>query len=410
MKKSILFLALLIVCSFAIAQKVKDEDISFKYQRLPLNPIDKKITNYASIVHFSYEEEDKRKQEEYAKMRAEADKKFKDDKKAADEQYEKDKQEYNKKSWGEKFANANFLHEDNRPQKEQVSKEKVERPFIRKSFDKVLLANTYIKLEGYDKSESADFNVFFIAHGMEWLEPTINQMTMSVMSGPDKGKAKPSFTMQIQYRSPVELLVETKEGKIIIKEMVEKTNQYKTFKSSGFDSEELLYKNVDPNSAISQFEQKLLEENLKITNQYLNEKCAVSVLEREATLTNVETKKQDYSDFNQAFTLANDAYRILVIDKNEAQKKLKQAIEIWDKAFKESDPKNKNARVNEEISIALVFNLSEAYLWGDDFTNAKTTAAKAAIFDLSKRETKRMDELKLLIADQKQRFEANQNH
>lgn len=392
-----------------IAQKVKDEDFAFKYKRLPSNPINKSLNSFKGEVMLAYEEEDKKKMEEYEQKKASSNEQYAEDKKSADTKYEKEKKEYKEQSFGKKFVDKAILGQDNKPQKEYASKENVDKPFVHKTFDKDLLASTYIKLAGYEKSNNSNIRITFIAHGVDWLEPKTNESNYTAVGGSNSGQSKKQYSAEIKYRSPVSLKVESADGNIILNETVEKTNEYRSWESGKYDSPGLALTNAKPEKIIPAYEQKIMEDNMKIATEYLNEKCATSAVERKTILYNVETKKMDYSDFQQAYNAALEGYTLLGENPADASAKLQSAIALWDKALKESNPKDKKARINEEITIAAVFNLTEAYMWTNEYTKAKLMAAKSSTLDLSKKESKRMEELKLMIADLQQRYEANKN-
>ncbi|MCX6256771.1 MAG: hypothetical protein NTW49_02560 [Bacteroidia bacterium] len=400
----ILSLMILFFSNEILAQKVKDDDISFKYKRLPSNPINKIYTSYKGEVILSYEADDKNKMAEYDRKKAESDQQFKESKKIADEKYDKEKKEYKEKSFKEKIVDK-ALGDNDKPNKESVEKEGIKKPFIHKIFDKDFLATTYIKLTGYEKSNNSNLIVTFVAHGVEWLEPKINES----YTNSSTGQPKKQYSEEIKYRSPVSVKVVSADGKTILDETVEKTNEYRSWSSNKYDSNEQLQANSDPEKVIPGLEQKILEDNLKIANEYLNEKCGSSIMQRKTILFNVESKKLDYSDYQQAYISAMEGYTLLIDNPSEAAKKLQSSITIWENAMKESNPKDKKARVNEEITIATVFNLAEAYMWTNDFTKAKLIFAKSSTLDLSRKENKRIDELKLMIDELKLRYEANQN-
>jgi hypothetical protein len=91
----------------------------------------------------------------------------------------------------------------------------------------------------------------------------------------------------------------------------------------------------------------------------------------------------DYTEVNRAKDLAMEAIqtyktdRVAPVDKlvqpdyEVRRTKMKEAIDIWEKALKEYDPEAKKAGINEKVARELYFNLSKAYLWIDDFAKAE---------------------------------------
>jgi hypothetical protein len=350
-----------------------------------LSPVGKNISSYNGVVALSYLADDQKKLDEYNQKVAEA-----------DEQYQKDKEDYNNKSLGSKFVEKAILNEGGKPKEE-----KVEKPYIRKTFDTNVLA-TYIKMEGFTSDKNSSLVVTFTSTGFERSEPKINK-TSSTSNNTTTYK----YSMELQYRSPVSVKVETNDGQLILNSIVEKANTYKKWQSRTYDSEAALYRDINPDEVLSQFESVTLEENLRMANELLNDNCAISTATREFELNNIESKKMDYSDYNEAYMLAFEGLNLVYDDKIAAKEKLHAAIAKWESALTEAKPQDKKARVNSEVMLATIFNISEAYLWCDDFSKASGVLVKTAVLDLSKKEEKAIAELKTFIADQKMRFEAN---
>ena len=384
------------------SQKIDDTDLKFNYKKLPTNPIDKKYTTYSSEVFLAYEEADRLKQEEYDKQTAEANAKFDEDKKAAAEKYQKDKQDYKSKSLGDKIIESAVLKQDNRPKQEYVGKDYIEKPRTRKVYDKDLLASTFIKFEGYNKDKNAPLKVTVTVLGFEYTPYKTNTATHEKT---DTKAAYSDYSIEFEYRNPVSVKVETTDGTILLNEVVEKSNLYNKWISKTSTNLNELISGI--NGVLDQVDNKLIDENMKLANEYLNDHCAISTAQRESMLYNVTSKKVDYTDLNNAFIQAAESYTLLFESKTEAIEKLKSSITIWETAMKESSATDKKARINADVMLALIFNLSEAYIWSNEYSKAQNILVKTAILDLSKKEIKKVEELKLFIADQKGRFEAN---
>jgi hypothetical protein len=407
--KNKLFIAVMILLSVNVsfAQKVLDDSYSFKYKRLPSNPIDKSIKTYKGVVELAYEEEDKQKLADYNNQVNANNAQYQKDKQAADAQYAADKKAYQEKSVGSKFVSKVVLEESG-PQKENVGKEHVEKPYIRKTMDKNLLASTYINLNGYSKATNANLTITFVAHGIEWMEPTITEGSQTPVSGANAGKPQKTYFGSIKYRSPVSIKVEAADGTVILNEVVEATNEYKSYETTTYLNRYEAEDKSNPTTVMPQFEQKMIEQNMKLANDVLNSKCATSIVDRKTIVYNIETKKVDYSDYQSAYTQAIEAYTFLSENQTESLPKLKAAVDIWAKALKESNITDKKARINKDITIITIFNLAEGYMWLNDFANAKLMLTKTTTLDLSRKEKAKVEDLKSLIEDQKLRYEANQ--
>lgn len=402
MKSICLFLLLIFSFSkISFSQNVVDEEITYKYKKLPLNPI--KITDkkYVSSVILAYEEEDRKKKEEFEKTYSSNIEEYKKKKEEAEANYQKEKKEYKEKSFGEKLAESMLLKENQKPVKETVSNETVEIPFLHKAFDKELLSSTYIKLDGYEKAAESNLKIIFTIHGVEWIDYNFEEIKPWGMNA---SKETTKYSVSFKYRSPISIKV-IQDDNVILSETVPITNEYKVFTSSKFDRRSDAEKNM-PEKIIHNYEQKLTEENLVIANKFLNDRCATSISSRKTKLYNVESKKVDYSDYQGAFISAMEGYILLIDDSENASEKIKSSISKWEEAIKDFNISDKNARVNEEVYIATLFNLIEAYTINNDFIKAKLLFVKTKTLDLSKKEEKRFEELKILLEDLQKRFDA----
>ncbi|MBN2612240.1 MAG: hypothetical protein JXB00_11835 [Bacteroidales bacterium] len=121
----------------------------------------------------------------------------------------------------------------------------------------------------------------------------------------------------------------------------------------------------------------------------------------------IKAKKFDYSDFDQAFTLANEACQIVIGDENAvdaARGKFEEAIAIWNKALAEFNPEVKKARVDKDVAFAATFNIAISQLLMKQYNECVVTVEKC-------RELKKSGggilELKNLAEDMQKRAAAN---
>ena len=85
---------------------------------------------------------------------------------------------------------------------------------------------------------------------------------------------------------------------------------------------------------------------------------------------------------------------------------LEKAVELWNNALKESDVKNKKARVDAKVTAATHLNCAEAYMWLNNFEEAEKHINKIKVLDISKYETL-AKELNTVIVEQKNRYNNN---
>lgn len=114
-----------------------------------------------------------------------------------------------------------------------------------------------------------------------------------------------------------------------------------------------------------------------------------------------------YSDYKETFENAISGYNKLTLDKDAALKKLTKAMTIWVTALKESDPKNRKARINKKVTKYTHFSLVETYLWLNKFEKADDHLTKLYSLKLNNKEEKLIKQYRVFILDQKKRYLAN---
>ena len=97
----------------------------------------------------------------------------------------------------------------------------------------------------------------------------------------------------------------------------------------------------------------------------------------------------------------------IIDNPEEAKSKLLKSLEKWENAMKESTPKEKKSRVDNDVTFATIWNMAEAYMWINEYAKAKAILVKTAVLDLNNREERKLEALKTFIDDQRTRFDLN---
>ena len=87
--------------------------------------------------------------------------------------------------------------------------------------------------------------------------------------------------------------------------------------------------------------------------------------------------------------------------------KLNEAINLWKTALLESEIDNKKARIDKDVTIALYYNLLEAYFVLRNTTEADTILQTMGRMDLSNRDKKDLEKFNELYINLKLRKAAN---
>ncbi len=91
-------------------------------------------------------------------------------------------------------------------------------------------------------------------------------------------------------------------------------------------------------------------------------------------------RKLDYSDLDTAVSRMRSAFEQMAKDRGDistAEPLILESIGIWERALGESNPADKKARINEDITASLQSNIALAYAWLRDFNKSREWGAKA---------------------------------
>ena len=183
MFKNFLFLFILLLTLNLTAQNIKSEDITYNFIKLPLKPVSPKVENYNSSITATYEAENNKLLAlfEADKARAEADyqremSEYPAKIKAADDKYEREMKAWDEKSTALKIVEKQLLNENNRPVKDYVGapyRKTISPPVLKTSYDYPSLAATYLKIDGFNKSDMNALTYQVTLQGFEHSQPMI---------------------------------------------------------------------------------------------------------------------------------------------------------------------------------------------------------------------------------------------
>ncbi|MFL5751909.1 MAG: hypothetical protein ACJ76F_00760 [Bacteroidia bacterium] len=421
MKKQLLFIAsvLFIAVRPGLAQDIDNNDISFQYIQLPLIPLNKNLKNYqAEVVQkfedltkqkkAAYDAEVKKAEDEYNSAVANHDKLQKD----AYTKYENDMAIWNKKPLAEQI-----MYASQKPQPVLIPKPVKyipPVPIYPKSFDGQLLAGKYLKLNGYENANTNPVKITVTMFGYDYQNPILQEkITQKATAASGTTPAKPEikkYFYTIKYKHMMSYKIETPEEGVITEIFPKELDSYSDYTTNDYDSVKYLsaYWQNNQKTILEQIQDKVVAENLSIINNQINDKYGYNKMNY-ATLLSVVDEKADYQDYKEAYVAAENGYKAIGNDvsKSAAIPELKKAIEKWENAMKESQPNNKKARVDGGVTNITILNLIEAYIWLDDYNNAKAYIDKLKTLDPSRKERHRMERMIALMDVQKQRWEAN---
>ncbi|HVW14826.1 MAG TPA: hypothetical protein VHB54_13405 [Mucilaginibacter sp.] len=402
---------LLTVSSICYGQKIKSDQIPYAYNKPPAVTVDKSIKNYQVVMDAAYEAKNKQLQKDYEDAKRAAVAKYRQDYadyqaqvKAADARYDKELADYNKKSLGNKIIEGGKPVRQI-PQKPYLTD--VPPPVLQQSYDYSALGSTYITLQGYQNAPDNALKIVVTLIGYDYTQPrNITEESDDLkVGGSGSGVHKTTYYhTEFSYRHPMTVRVLSPDGKELLSLTPPELNSYKIYKSDNTTTPQ----RIDKELLVKNFEQKILQENLKFLNNLLNDKFAFSSVKRTATLYYIKNDDATYQDLTTAFNEASSGLIMLQQDYNSAKGKLDKSIDLWNTALKEADPNNKKARINKDITLVLYFNLLEAYFAEGDAVNGQNTLEKMNTLNLSMSDRRTKIGYEMLFSELKSRQQKNQ--
>jgi len=152
-------------------------------------------------------------------------------------------------------------------------------------------------------------------------------------------------------------------------------------------------------------ENKWTRDALLEVKEYLNSQRGKPVVYNDFNIISGKGKP-DYSDLDTAVVRMMKAATILSskYDISSAEPYINEAISIWEKALDGIDTSNKKARINEDISAGIQYNLGIAYAWLRKYDLCREWMNKASGI---KDGQKLVKDVKWWIDDQEKRLKIN---
>ncbi len=396
------------------AQKVHDETVEYHYKQMPTNPI-KTSKDFISKLEVEYESEVMRELQSWETQKKDARTKFKADSamwvmedKRAEEQYQADLVEYNKKSVAQKVVEKKLL-EESKPYRHYPSKpyytEPAE-PKHRTLFDKKVLADQHLVLYGYNKVATGTAITYTVTiHGFELGEKKKESFSSIEMSN-NVAKSVMHYYYTYKYRFPMTVKVVDANGTVLMSERVVKFDEYAQA-STGQQTYDYNVSDDEWYRIQKRLEEEMTSKYLDQINDIVNGKYGFLPVRVKTEVFFVKNKDGLYDDFDKALTAAKRGYSELISTPESAKENLEIATAIWTKALAESNVADKKARVNENVTIALLFNLIESSINIYHLDQAGEFIAKLEKMDISKREKERVKAFAERLYDAQKRLKAN---
>ncbi len=416
MKKLLLAVALISTIT-AVGQRVKSEKLEYTTERLPLQPIKGNIAGYNFKVSTPYPEdnsalEDFAKQkyqeeldnypalvEESKILHEQAMEQYDQDVLTARENFKLESEEFKKLSLVERLAMS-----DQKPKLKLPSKpyyRKPAEPYYRKPnlsnsivFKGEVLADSYLRLDGYDKSEEGDdvLTGQVVFYDFEKMDVSTEIKQESYYSRSAKKNLNRNVTYYItKYKRPTELTL-TYNGETLHSGMYDLTGEYVEYNDKS-----------RPN--MFNIEKQTISDNLLEINAYINDFYGISQQVNTVEVFYVKNKKGEYDDLEEAKEIALKAYA--GFDINGDNELLLDSIDIWKTALEESDLEDRKARIDTKVTEAILFNLVEAHIALKDLPTAEGYLKDLKSMKLNFSEQQKVEGYETQLASISERLEAN---
>lgn len=364
--KRVLF-GLIIASNAVFGQNIDEQNVSFQYAQKPLYLINQAVPYEVELdlVLYNQKREDSLTRYEYVKGLY--DRKYENwlyAKNSVDKTYFLDMSAWEKA----RMSNASLPQPVRAPYSEQPFKDEQLFPIVPEKLDQAIAEKT-IQLAGFNKGEDG-VKLIFIPEGLSNVKIETKGKNAGFSS-----KTKYSLSYSNPYSIKILLPngeeIYTKRGgeELLVFEMGSFANEYE-YEYWKVDNYNQMWQSILQNSLVK---------SLQEANNDFNGFIGLPIKQIDLAIYTVKKFKNfDYSDFTKAYTFAKDGYLSLTNGSQEtANAQLKKAIEIWERAERESALDERKTRINKKVSAVVYVNLAQAYMWSKDFNKADYYIQKA---------------------------------
>jgi len=249
-----------------------------------------------------------------------------------------------------------------------------------KDIDK--LSNQFLKLAGYKNvKEQADVLIKAKFGKFKLNKELVKKSVYNI----NKGENMPGYYYQITCVYPVSLVLMDKEGNNIFEQTIKHNEKLIKFDFGKwtYSTSELDTKlNIEKKELFAELKNKCDKNALAEIKNTIASNFSKLQVTKKIKIASGKGKKVDYSDLQSAIQHIEKAFE-LISSKSVSENvnpELNKSIEIWENALKESS-KSKKARINEDITTMIYYNIGIAYWWMLDFAKAKEHLEKALKFN-----------------------------
>lgn len=395
MKKLYLFISLCVCFQLAKSQDIDAEKVSVTFTRYPLILLSTDSTKmqYWGAVSENYAER-------VFADRADWDKKIEEER-AARVQLQKD---YDAQKGGTKVLTA-IVVGTGRPADYVAPLP----PYFSKTYDNKLLFDSYIKIPGYGRMDNAPVAVEVNLEGFTIIEIRDEKVTEKVKGSDGNEITRDKYFKAVVSKHPMTLKVISADKGIVFDGYFEATtkpskNETGSFKTAG-ELNKYWYENQ--NSFLGNIDESLTKGNLNMISKFLDDNYGLKEVKVSEEIYTVNSKKVDYSDYKNAYSQILDAFSAYnqISSRKKGMEMLRSVADIYEKALTESNPDDKKARINADVTAATRMNLAVIYIYLHEFDKAESHLNKIKVLDIGKY-NRRSEPIKSKLNDLRTRYDA----
>lgn len=199
------------------------------------------------------------------------------------------------------------------------------------------------------------------------------------------------YRKQIEYSINAHYRLFSHDRRILAEEEVLNRNNTQTYSTSEFASakacEDWWYKNG--NSKIDELRTDLVKSAFDKIKYDLNEKYGYTETSASVEFKTIKDKDhRDFRKFESNNRIVETAFKTMsTFNTAEYQKRIMPAIEFWEALY----PKYRTTDEKEQyLRYACLYNITQAYYWMDDYTQAKDYALKLMDEGVNAKEARRL--------------------
>jgi hypothetical protein len=267
-----------------------------------------------------------------------------------------------------------------------------------------------INIQGCTKSYNSQFSIVVKCRGFEYLGNSIKSKKIK-----ENNIEIFKYYNEITYKNKVVYQVFDVAGTMVREAIVNGTDNTKVKSQTQLfntyqEAEQWFLTSQNRKDFIEAEDNRSHQEVFAELNRQLNSDYGFTINGVRLNIANADDNKiNKYADFREAYQHAVMGYNYLETDKTKAKEYLKKAVELWEKALKESNLTSKKARINSNFTGALLINLVLAYTFLEDFDKVQEYRIRTKTVDLSGGAENKLQDIDRVSLDYQKRYMANKN-